>query len=325
MKPPRGFSSAQVIFEDSYLLFFVYVSNTIQIFWNQTLYLLQTQSAALKVFLSYMRSHFFPFFLQMPPFCTASGTTDELFGKTRITAMQANLFLEKEAGLMVRNSVIAGDGRHMGNHLKYVMLSPHSTHDRATYLHFLESFRMKDYGQALMALKKFVTLRVYADERPVDSACVFHLGEASLQQCVMHHNAGHYDLAVKSLKECIFLAQQEKGDVHLLSNAMYWLACLEINNNQYEKLYRGACAGDFVKLPEVAAQFAALISRFDGLLGADVKKVTSDLDYVEQTDDTLSRVGVIQQYSARASFWKLYGFDEIAVTYSQACVQTFAR
>jgi Anaphase-promoting complex subunit 5 len=198
------------------------------------------------------------------------------------------------------------------------------------YVQFLDAIRRKNYTDALNAIHRYSVLKGLPDERPwlnPDLTAVgLQPGEASLHLCIMHYNAGHHALALQSLKECIFLAQ-EKGDTHLLSTCMYWLACLEMNNNQYEKLYRGARGGEFLRFPDVMRHFAGLIGRFDAASGASLLKTLHDLNYAETICDataTPNTIALIQQYSGRASVWKLYGFEDIAVVYAQASVQIFS-
>lgn len=121
------------------------------------------------------------------------------------------------------------------------------------YVQFLDSLRRKNYSDALDALHRYSVLKGVPDDRLWRSSDAgmsgLQPGESSLHICIMHLNAGHSALALQSLKELIFLAQ-EKGDTQFLSVCMYWLACLELNNNQYEKLFRGARSGDS-RFPEV--------------------------------------------------------------------------
>ena len=195
------------------------------------------------------------------------------------------------------------------------------------YINFLQDIQQRDYVRAEEQLRKYDLLRCAQNESKwlVEGNGGLQSGDCSLHLCMMHYTAGHYDLAIQSLKECIFLAQ-DKGDKQLLNTAMYWLACVEVNSNQYEKLFRGVQNVEIVRdHQKITAEFATLISQFDSLVGAQLGKVLRDLEYAEIVQPELDNRIVIQQYANRSNVWKMYGFDDIAAIYAQAGIQLFAR
>ncbi|OQV21805.1 hypothetical protein BV898_04380 [Hypsibius exemplaris] len=243
-----------------------------------------------------------------------------------VTESQTGYVLCREADLIETNPQAAGDLSFADEQVARVLdLKP--SVENVAFVQYLDDIRRKNYQGALDALHRYSVLKGIPDERPWrngDQSPALQPGGASLHICIMHFTAGHSALALESLKECIFLAQ-EKGATELLSTCMYWLAALELNNNQYEKLYRGARGGEFVRYPDVLRQFAAAIARFDALSGASMLKAFHDLNYSEAINDAACGcAALIQQYTTRATMWKLYGFEDLAVVYAQASVQLLA-
>ncbi|GAV03668.1 hypothetical protein RvY_14062 [Ramazzottius varieornatus] len=195
------------------------------------------------------------------------------------------------------------------------------------YVEFLQAMQQRDYVRGEELVRKYDLLKSAQSDCKwlVEGNGGLQSGDCSLHLCIMHYTAGHHQLAVQSLKECIFLAQ-ERGDKQLLNSAMYWLACVEVNSNQYDKLFRGVHNVDIARDGQkISADFATLTAQFDSLVGAGLSKVLRDLEYAEVSPPELDNRITIQQYANRANVWKMYGFDDIATIYAQGSIQLFAR
>lgn len=135
---------------------------------------------------------------------------------------QAELFVAQQSELLLCDETQALPPKELQNKLCEIM-QDNPLYSQAYFLCYLNSIRLRDYFNALDALKRAFDRNTMKAGSTAD-----HKGYqySSLNLAILHTQFGHVTEAVQSLKECIMLAQ-ENGDRVCLDLAQSWLSYLQ--------------------------------------------------------------------------------------------------
>lgn len=159
---------------------------------------------------------------------------------------QAELFVAQQSELLLCDETQALPPKDLQNKLCEIM-QDNPVFDQVNFLCYLNSVRLRDYFNALDALKRAFDRNTLKDGPTPDSRAYQY---SSLNLAILHAQFGHVSEAVQSLKECIMLAQ-ENGDRVCLDLTQSWLSYLQEGKLMFMIIRNFFCIKKFLVLKKI--------------------------------------------------------------------------
>uniref|UniRef100_A0A336M354 Anaphase-promoting complex subunit 5 n=1 Tax=Culicoides sonorensis TaxID=179676 RepID=A0A336M354_CULSO len=224
---------------------------------------------------------------------------------------QAELFVAQQSELLLCDETQALSPKELQNKLCEIM-QDNPLYSQAYFLCYLNSIRLRDYFNALDALKRAFDRNTLKAGSSAD-----HKGYqySSLNLAILHAQFGHVTEAIQSLKECIMLAQ-ENGDRVCLDLAQSWLTFLQEGKTQLPETAINS-ESDKTIATNVSVSFQALVkkSALSGSIPAKLFEVLMKSDVLNCQHSIMNLMAT--SMAERAALWNLYGKNEIAACCSQ--------
>ncbi|XP_063698464.1 anaphase-promoting complex subunit 5 [Culicoides brevitarsis] len=230
---------------------------------------------------------------------------------------QAELFVSQQSELLLCDETRALPPKELQNKLCEIM-QDNPLYSQAYFLCYLNSVRLRDYFNALDALKRAFDRNTLKGGSVAD-----HKGYqySSLNLAILHTQFGHASEAIQSLKECIMLAQ-ENGDRVCLDLAQSWLSYFQEGKIQLPGNNVTSTDADKTSAINTSVAYQALVkkSALSGVLPAKLFEVLmrSDSLICQHSHMNLMAISRIE----RAALWNLYGKNELAACCNQVMLHT---
>lgn len=155
------------------------------------------------------------------------GSYKERASQCKWSIKQSELFVAQQSQLLLNDETQALPPKELQNKLCEIM-QDNPLYSQAYFLCYLNSVRLRDYFNAMDALKRSFDRSTLKNltSGPTESKGYQY---SSLNLAILHSQFGHKNEALQSLKESIMLAQ-ENGDRVCLDLAQSWLSYLEEGN-----------------------------------------------------------------------------------------------
>lgn len=228
---------------------------------------------------------------------------------------QAELFVSQQSSLLLTDETEAMAPKELQNKLCEIM-QDNPLYSQAYFLCYLNSVRLRDYFNALDALKRSFdrnTLKTLTASTPSENKGYQY---SSLNLAILHTQFGHKQEAIQSLQECIMLAQ-EGGDRTCLDLAQLWLYYLKegtiqsIDSQSTSKIDAGIATN-------LSVTIQALVKK-SIMNGCQPSKL---FDLLLRSDSLNCQHGITRLLATgtaeRSALWTIFGKNELASCCSQS-------
>lgn len=239
---------------------------------------------------------------------------EEILPKHKWNIKQAEIFITQQSAFLENDEVKALNPKKLQKKIDEIVQTYTPLYSKAYFLSYLNNVRLRDLPNSIEALhRSFDRVNGKAGWENQDNKS--HFQYSLLNLAILHTMFEQNEEAMKCLKECIMVAQ-ENGDRVCLQLAQLWLCLLDKENfqlcekniaNKTEKTLVRSVSLNIQSLVKVAALSGYLPSKlFDVLIKSDILNCQHSL------------MNLISNCMAeRAALWNLYGWHEIGSLCSQ--------
>lgn len=147
---------------------------------------------------------------------------DSILAKHKWSAKQAELFVQQQNSLLENDEVKALNPKELQKRIDEIVQIYNPLYSKAYFLSYLNNFRVRDLPNCIEALhRSFDKNAVKQGSTAQDSTTKSNFQYSVLNLAILHTMFDHNTEALKCLKECITMAQ-ENGDRVCLQLAACW-------------------------------------------------------------------------------------------------------
>lgn len=233
------------------------------------------------------------------------------------SSKQAELFIAQQSSLLENDEVKAMNPNELQKKIDEIVKIYNPLYSKAYFLSYLNSMRIRDLPNCLKALHRSFDRNAgkFGQNHQDNSTCKPNFQYSVLNLAILHTMFDHNAEALKCLKECIMIAQ-ENGDRVCLQLAQLWLCLLDKSNFQLsEKNIANKTEMSLVRSVSLNIQSLVKVAAISGYLPSKLFDVLIKSDILNCQH---SMVNLISNcVSERSALWALYGKNELASLSSQ--------
>ncbi|XP_055379741.1 anaphase-promoting complex subunit 5 [Condylostylus longicornis] len=224
---------------------------------------------------------------------------------------QAELFIAQQCLLLENNELRALSPIDLHSKLNEI-IQDNPLFSQAYFLSYMNYLRLHDYFSSLDALYRTFDRNPVQNNNTPDQRGFEY---SSLNLAIMHASFDHKTEALKSLKECIMLAQ-EYGDKQCLDLANAWYCILNSENiDPLDKCLPDQNDLGMIELLTLSIQFVVKVAANCGYRPSDLFQMLLKSDKINCRNSLIEYIG--SSLAIRSALWTLYGKNEIASICSQ--------
>lgn len=240
-----------------------------------------------------------------------------LVSKHKWSAKQAELFVAQQSSLLENDETKALNPKELQKRIDEIVQIYNPLYSKAYFLSYLNNIRIRDLPNCIEALHRSFDRNAgkFGQNHQENSACKSNFQYSVLNLAILHTMFDHNAEALKCLKECIMIAQ-ENGDRVCLQLAQLWLCLLDKSNFQLsEKNIANKTEMSLVRSVSLNIQSLVKVAAISGYLPSKLFDVLIKSDILNCQH---SMVNLISNCIAeRSALWTLYGKNEMASLSSQ--------
>lgn len=245
------------------------------------------------------------------------GMKDSIQEKHKWSSKQAELFVAQQSSLLENDEIEALNPKELQRRIDEIVQIYNPLYSKAYFLSYLNNIRIRDLPNCLEALHRSFDRNAgkYGQNHQENNTCKSNFQYSVLNLAILHTMFDHNAEALKCLKECIMIAQ-ENGDRVCLQLAQLWLCLLDESNFQMsEKNIANKTEMSLVRSVSLNIQSMVKVAAISGHLPSKLFDVLIKSDILNCQH---SMVNLISNCVAeRSALWALYGKYEMASLYSQ--------
>lgn len=245
-----------------------------------------------------------------------SGDVDDI-ANHKWSAKQAELFVTQQSSLLENDEVKALEPKELQKRIDEIVQIYNPLYSKAYFLSYLNNIRIRDLPNCIEALHRSFDRNAgkYGTNHQETNMSKTNFQYSVLNLAILHTIFDHNAEALKCLKECIMMAQ-ENGDRVCLQLAQLWLCLLDKSNFQLsEKNIANKTEMSLVRSVSLNIQSLVKVAAISGYLPSKLFDVLIKSDILNCQH---SMVNLISNcVSERSALWALYGKNEMASLSSQ--------
>lgn len=242
---------------------------------------------------------------------------ETLLAKHKWSSKQAELFVAQQSSLLENDEVKALNPKELQKRIDEIVQIYNPLYSKAYFLSYLNNIRIRDLPNCLEALHRSFDRNAgkFGNNQQDANASKPNFQYSVLNLAILHSMFDHNTEALKCLKECIMIAQ-ENGDRVCLQLAQLWLCLLDKSNFQLsEKNIANKTEMSLVRSVSLNIQSLVKVAAISGYLPSKLFDVLIKSDILNCQH---SMVNLISNcVSERSALWTLYGKYEMASLSSQ--------
>lgn len=242
---------------------------------------------------------------------------ESMLGKHKWSAKQAELFVAQQSSLLENDETKALNPKELQKRIDEIVQIYNPLYSKAYFLSYLNNIRIRDLPNCIEALHRSFDRNAgkYGQTHQENNASKSNFQYSVLNLAILHTMFDHNAEALKCLKECIMIAQ-ENGDRVCLQLAQLWLCLLDKSNFQLsEKNIANKTEMSLVRSVSLNIQSLVKVAAISGYLPSKLFDVLIKSDILNCQH---SMVNLISNCVAeRSALWTLYGKNEMASLSSQ--------
>jgi anaphase-promoting complex subunit 5 len=242
---------------------------------------------------------------------------ESILAKHKWSAKQAELFVAQQSSLLENDETKALNPKELQKRIDEIVQIYNPLYSKAYFLSYLNNIRIRDLPNCIEALHRSFDRNAgkFGQNHQENSACKSNFQYSVLNLAILHTMFDHNAEALKCLKECIMIAQ-ENGDRVCLQLAQLWLCLLDKSNFQLsEKNIANKTEMSLVRSVSLNIQSLVKVAAISGYLPSKLFDVLIKSDILNCQH---SMVNLISNCVAeRSALWTLYGKNEMASLCSQ--------
>jgi anaphase-promoting complex subunit 5 len=246
---------------------------------------------------------------------------DEIYetslSKHKWSSKQAELFVAQQSSLLENDETKALNPKELQKRIDEIVQIYNPLYSKAYFLSYLNNIRTRDLPNCIEALHRSFDRNAgkFGTNHQENTACKSNFQYSVLNLAILHTMFDHNAEALKCLKECIMIAQ-ENGDRVCLQLAQLWLCLLDKSNFQLsEKNIANKTEMSLVRSVSLNIQSLVKVAAISGYLPSKLFDVLIKSDILNCQH---SMVNLISNCIAeRSALWTLYGKNEMASLCSQ--------
>lgn len=249
---------------------------------------------------------------------------DSMQAKNKWSAKQAELFVQQQSSLLENDEVKALAPKELQQKIDEIVQIYNPLYSKAYFLSYLNNVRIRDLPNCIEALhRSFDRNAVKQGTGHQDSTCKSNFQYSVLNLAILHTMFDHNAEALKCLKECITIAQ-ENGDRVCLQLAQLWLCLLDKSNFQLsEKNIANKTEMVLVRSVSLNIQSMVKVAAISGYLPSKLFDVLIKSDILNCQHSIVNLIS--NCIAERAALWTLYGKNELASLSSQLLLNSNLR
>lgn len=249
--------------------------------------------------------------------CNIEEIEQSILSKQKWSAKQAELFVAQQSSLLENDEVKALNPKELQKRIDEIVQIYNPLYSKAYFLSYLNNLRIRDLPNCIEALHRSFDRNAgkYGQNHQENNTCKSNFQYSVLNLAILHTMFDHNAEALKCLKECIMIAQ-ENGDRVCLQLAQLWLCLLDKSNFQLsEKNIANKTEMSLVRSVSLNIQSLVKVAAISGYLPSKLFDVLIKSDILNCQH---SMVNLISNcVSERSALWALYGKNEMASLSSQ--------
>ncbi|CRK88229.1 CLUMA_CG002010, isoform A [Clunio marinus] len=242
---------------------------------------------------------------------------DTMMTKHKWSSKQAELFVTQQTSFLENDETKALNPKELQKRIDEIVQIYTPLYSKAYFLSYLNNIRIRDLPNCIEALHRSFDRNAgkHGHNHQDQNTCKSNFQYSVLNLAVLHTMFDHNTEALKCLKECIMIAQ-ENGDRVCLQLAQLWLCLLDKSNFQLsEKNIANKTEMSLVRSVSLNIQSLVKVAAISGYLPSKLFDVLIKSDILNCQH---SMVNLISNCVAeRTALWTLYGKYEIASLSSQ--------
>lgn len=150
------------------------------------------------------------------------------FSKNKWSSKQAEIFINQQISLLENDETNAMNPKELQKKIEEIARIYNPLHAKTYYLSYLNNLRVRDLPNCIEALHRTFDRNAekYAQTSSPESVSKSNFQYSLLNLAILHTLFEHNEEAMKCLKECIMIAQ-ENGDRVCLQLAQLWMCLLD--------------------------------------------------------------------------------------------------
>lgn len=150
------------------------------------------------------------------------------FSKNKWSSKQAEIFINQQISLLENDETNAMNPKELQEKIEEIARIYNPLHAKTYYLSYLNNLRVRDLPNCIEALHRTFDRNAekYAQNSSQESVSKSNFQYSLLNLAILHTLFEHNEEAMKCLKECIMIAQ-ENGDRVCLQLAQLWMCLLD--------------------------------------------------------------------------------------------------
>lgn len=258
-----------------------------------------------------------------PPATTNFDELDSILAKHKWSAKQAELFVQQQTSLLENDEVKALNPKELQKRIDEIVQIYNPLYSKAYFLSYLNNVRIRDLPNCIEALHRSFDRNAVKQSSNQDSTCKSNFQYSVLNLAILHTMFDHSTEALKCLKECITIAQ-ENGDRVCLQLAQLWLCLLDKSNFQLsEKNIANKTEMVLVRSVSLNIQSMVKVAAISGYLPSKLFDVLIKSDILNCQHSIVNLIS--NCIAERSALWTLYGKNELASLSSQLLLNSNLR
>ena len=242
---------------------------------------------------------------------------ESILARHKWSSKQAELFVAQQSSLLENDETKAFNPKELQKRIDEIVQIYNPLYSKAYFLSYLNNMRIRDLPNCIEALHRSFDRNAgkFGLNHQDSHACKPNFQYSVLNLAILHTMFNHNAEALKCLKECIMIAQ-ENGDRVCLQLAQLWLCLLDKSNFQLsEKNIANKTEMSLVRSVSLNIQSLVKVAAISGYLPSKLFDVLIKSDILNCQH---SMVNLISNcVSERSALWALYGKNEMASLSSQ--------
>lgn len=241
----------------------------------------------------------------------------EVMKPNKWSAKQAELFVTQQSLLLENDETKAMNPKDLQKRIDEIVQIYNPLYSKAYFLSYLNNLRIRDLPNCIEALHRSFDRNAgkYGQNHQENNVSKTNFQYSVLNLAILHTMFDHNAEALKCLKECIMIAQ-ENGDRVCLQLAQLWLCLLDKSNFQLsEKNIANKTEMSLVRSVSLNIQSLVKVAAISGYLPAKLFDVLIKSDILNCQHSIVNLIS--NCISERSALWALYGKNEMASLSSQ--------
>lgn len=237
--------------------------------------------------------------------------------KHKWSAKQAELFVAQQSLLLENDEVKAMNPKELQKRIDEIVEIYNPLYSKAYFLSYLNNLRIRDLPNCVEALHRSFDRNAgkYGQHHQENNVSKTNFQYSVLNLAILHTMFDHNAEALKCLKECIMIAQ-ENGDRVCLQLAQLWLCLLDKSNFQLsEKNIANKTEMSLVRSVSLNIQSLVKVAAISGYLPSKLFDVLIKSDILNCQHSIVNLIS--NCVSERSALWALYGKNEMSSLSSQ--------